>query len=185
MELIDKKIKQIRNSFGFSQKQLAEVLNVSRQAITKWETIGGYPDLQNLQNIARTFNITIDYITNDNLELPTLLLDINIKAQKYKGLSHEEILQQIFKETFEIHYLLSEQGNLLIDFFEYISLSIHKKLKMRFRKITYFLIIKDDIKLFAIFGSDCLKILPLPAYTNKDKFTLAENTYKDFGKIDF
>jgi len=184
MLLIDKKIKQIRKTFGFSQKQLAEVLNVSRQAITKWETIGGYPDLINLHKIARTFNITVDHITNDELELPILLLNIDIKIQKYNKLSHEQILNKIFKETYEIHYLLRKQKNMLIgNLVEYIILSIHKKLKIQNRTITNFLIIKDDIKLFAIFNSDALKVLPLSSETNKDKFTLVKNTYIDFGKI--
>ena len=54
------KIKALRKQFKFSQEQLAEKLNVSRQAITKWETEGGLPDIENLMAIALLFSVSID-----------------------------------------------------------------------------------------------------------------------------
>ena len=45
---LGEKIKECRKQAGFSQEQLAERLNVSRQAITKWETNKGIPDIANL-----------------------------------------------------------------------------------------------------------------------------------------
>lgn len=46
------KLKEIRRRFGLSQEGLADVLNVSRQAVTKWENDGGMPDISNLKVIA-------------------------------------------------------------------------------------------------------------------------------------
>lgn len=43
-----------------SQEQLADKLGVSRQAITKWETNIGIPDIENLIAISKLFNMTID-----------------------------------------------------------------------------------------------------------------------------
>ena len=40
------KLKLKRKEFGMSQEQLAEKIGVSRQAITKWETEGGLPDIE-------------------------------------------------------------------------------------------------------------------------------------------
>jgi transcriptional regulator with XRE-family HTH domain len=40
------KLKIIRKQAGMSQEQLAEKLGVSRQAVTKWETDAGIPDIQ-------------------------------------------------------------------------------------------------------------------------------------------
>jgi len=54
------KLKNLRKQFKFSQEQLAEKLNVSRQAITKWETDGGLPDIANLMSIAALFSISMD-----------------------------------------------------------------------------------------------------------------------------
>ena len=53
-------IKILRKTAGMSQEQLAEKLHVSRQAVTKWETEGGTPDIENLRAIAALFGITVD-----------------------------------------------------------------------------------------------------------------------------
>lgn len=54
------KLKTIRKQLGMSQEQLADKLGVSRQAITKWETNIGIPDIENLIAISKLFNMTID-----------------------------------------------------------------------------------------------------------------------------
>ena len=74
MMTLGQKLKEIRKRFGMSQEQLAEILNVSRQAITKWENDGGLPDVSNLQEIAKTFGITVDYLLDDENQLPALSL---------------------------------------------------------------------------------------------------------------
>ena len=59
------KLKTLRKQFKFSQEQLAEKINVSRQAITKWETDGGLPDIENLMAIAVLFSISMDELLSD------------------------------------------------------------------------------------------------------------------------
>lgn len=54
------KLKEIRKKEGISQEQLAEKIGVSRQAITKWETGKGLPDVENMVIIAEIFKTTID-----------------------------------------------------------------------------------------------------------------------------
>ena len=54
------KLKILRKQFNLSQEQLAEKISVSRQAITKWETDGGLPDIENLMAIANLFSVSID-----------------------------------------------------------------------------------------------------------------------------
>ena len=51
---------QIRTSQGLSQEQLAEKIGVSRQAITKWETKRGLPDVENMIILAEIFKMTLD-----------------------------------------------------------------------------------------------------------------------------
>ena len=53
-------LKTKRKEFGMSQDQLAEKLCVSRQAITKWETGGGMPDIENMLAIATLFGVTVE-----------------------------------------------------------------------------------------------------------------------------
>ncbi len=45
--------------------ELAEILGVSRQAISKWESDSGYPETEKLLVISKTLNISIDYLLND------------------------------------------------------------------------------------------------------------------------
>lgn len=54
------KLKSIRKQSGLSQEQLAEKLGVSRQAVTKWETDAGIPDIENIMAISALFDISID-----------------------------------------------------------------------------------------------------------------------------
>lgn len=54
------RLKQIRTSQGLSQEQLAEKIGVSRQAITKWETKRGLPDVENMIILAEIFKMTLD-----------------------------------------------------------------------------------------------------------------------------
>lgn len=54
------KLKELRKKKGYSQEQLAEEIGVSRQAITKWETGSGLPDIENIKILAELFKMTID-----------------------------------------------------------------------------------------------------------------------------
>lgn len=54
------KLKMIRKQADMSQEKLAEKLNVSRQAVTKWETDTGIPDIENIMAISKLFDISID-----------------------------------------------------------------------------------------------------------------------------
>lgn len=60
------KIKFERLKAGYTQEQLAEKLLVSRQAITKWESGRGVPDIENLRAIAAFFNLSVDDLLNPN-----------------------------------------------------------------------------------------------------------------------
>lgn len=54
------KLRALRENKGMSQSDLADQLNVSRQAVYKWESNKGYPDIENLIRISDIFNVTID-----------------------------------------------------------------------------------------------------------------------------
>ena len=55
-----KKLKQLRQQTGWSQEQLADQLNVTRQAVAKWERGAGFPDIDNMQALAKLFNTSVD-----------------------------------------------------------------------------------------------------------------------------
>ncbi|EHJ51861.1 helix-turn-helix domain-containing protein [Streptococcus macacae] len=55
-----KTLRTYRKQLGLSQEKMAEKLHVSRQAITKWETGGGMPDIANLKAIADLCQVSVD-----------------------------------------------------------------------------------------------------------------------------
>lgn len=59
------KLKACRKQAGLSQEQLAEKLGVSRQAVTKWETDAGIPDIENIMAISALFDISIDELLSN------------------------------------------------------------------------------------------------------------------------
>ena len=54
------RIAYYRGKLGLSQGELAEQLGVSRQAVSKWETDAGLPDLERLIALSRLYHITLD-----------------------------------------------------------------------------------------------------------------------------
>ena len=67
MKLPDKIIKH-RKANGWSQEDFAEKLNVSRQAVSRWENGTALPDAQNLLQISKLFGVSADYLLNDDYE---------------------------------------------------------------------------------------------------------------------
>lgn len=56
------KLYELRKKHGLSQEQLAEVLNVSRQSISKWEGNVNYPDSDKLIALSDYFHVSLDYL---------------------------------------------------------------------------------------------------------------------------
>lgn len=63
---LGEKIRDQRKKAGLSQEQLAEKLNVSRQAITKWETNKGIPDISNLIALSDEFGLSLDELIKED-----------------------------------------------------------------------------------------------------------------------
>ena len=65
----NEKLKMLRKANNFTQEELAEKLNVSRQAITKWERGDGTPDIENLKQISILFNTSIDELIKEEKDV--------------------------------------------------------------------------------------------------------------------
>lgn len=63
--IFSEKLQLLRKNKGFTQEELAEKLNVSRQAVAKWESGQAYPDIANLITISNLMNVTVDYLVRD------------------------------------------------------------------------------------------------------------------------
>lgn len=62
------KIIKCRKTKDLTQEQLAEILGVSRQSVSKWESDAAFPETNKLKDLAKLFNVTIDYLLNDDSE---------------------------------------------------------------------------------------------------------------------
>ena len=67
MILADKIINE-RKKNGWSQEELADMLGVSRQSVSKWEGAQSIPDLQKILKMAEIFSVSTDYLLKDELE---------------------------------------------------------------------------------------------------------------------
>ncbi len=63
MIFADKLIK-LRKKAGWSQEELAEVMNVSRQAVSKWEGAQTIPDLEKIIKLSEIFGVSCDVFIN-------------------------------------------------------------------------------------------------------------------------
>lgn len=62
------KLIQLRKKNGWSQEELAEKLNVSRQSVSKWESAQSIPDLKKILQLSQIFDVSTDYLLKDELE---------------------------------------------------------------------------------------------------------------------
>ena len=60
--MLGDKIFTLRKNKNISQEEIAEILNTSRQAVSKWERNESKPDLDKLILMAKLFNVSIDYL---------------------------------------------------------------------------------------------------------------------------
>ena len=67
---LGERIAYYRGKMGLSQGELAERLNVSRQAVSKWETDAGLPDLDRLIALSGLFDITLDELVKGSAPSP-------------------------------------------------------------------------------------------------------------------
>ena len=60
-------LKKIRKNNNLSQEQLAEILGISRQAISKWESGSAYPEMEKIIQLCEKFNVNIDDLLNKDI----------------------------------------------------------------------------------------------------------------------
>lgn len=118
---IGKTIATLRKSKGWTQVELAEKLNVSDKAVSKWESEAGLPEISQLPAMATLFGVTIDYlmtgktpekeiVTISKAELCAKTDDVSL-AEEVKDLPNDENNKNI------VDYIL-----------QYQSLNVFKKL---------------------------------------------------------
>jgi len=98
MILADKIIK-LRKQNGWSQEELAEKLNVSRQSVSKWESAISIPDMDKVVKMSKLFGVSTDYLLKDDIE------DI-----EYTNESQEESFRRLSLEQVNEYLTISNQA---------------------------------------------------------------------------
>lgn len=113
------KLTKLRKDNNLSQEALADKLDVSRQSVSKWESGQTYPEMDKLLTLCKIFNVTLDELTND---------EVNITGVK-KGKNTFNII------TNELSYIMSKS----VTMFKYVKGK--KKVKLIFELIVIFIIL--------------------------------------------
>lgn len=84
--LLSEKIMSLRKRNGWSQEELAQQLGVSRQSVSKWESMASMPDIQKIMAISELFGVSTDYLLKDELEeLPATAIAADYAASSGQG----------------------------------------------------------------------------------------------------
>lgn len=114
-------IAELRKAKGWTQAELAEKLNVSDKAVSKWEQDGGYPSIEFFPLLAELFGVTIDYLmTGKTLDIKTVVLSPLENAVKCDDV--EQLQQMGFDDYKKAYDYRTEEGKSLMDYvFQYES----------------------------------------------------------------
>ena len=186
---LGEKLKNIRKRFGLSQESLAEIMNVSRQAITKWESDEGIPDVSNLQELSKVFNLTVDYLLDNDNSLPALSMKKELDKNKYEmnWNGFVQIIKDNYTESWEVYSLRRSKNHsklawIVSDWI--IGAGAMETLDQLDDMSPYFLIKKDGLKLLVNIHDYILEVIELPGNTNDKKFVYGKNRFKLSNKLE-
>ena len=185
---LGQKIKEIRKRMGLSQEQLGKIINVSRQAITKWERDEGTPDISNLKELSTILGVTVDYLISNNTPLPALSMKIKLNKEKYKNKlsSYEEILKEYYKEPWEIFILSTNKKiNKLERILNIFTGGDYYLIKGVSDLSPYYLAVKDNLKLLINIKNWTMEVIELPEDTSKKKITYKDMYFINCGKLKY
>ncbi|MCR5600360.1 MAG: helix-turn-helix domain-containing protein [Ruminococcus sp.] len=91
------KLKQIRKDRKISQEDLAEMLDVSRQAVSKWEQGTGYPEVEKLLLLSDTLNISLDSLMGSENVQEKQSVNVNITGNIIITSPNENVIVTCYK----------------------------------------------------------------------------------------
>lgn len=95
------KIYELRKAKGMSQEKLAELVGVSRQSISKWESGETIPELERLVELSRIFEVTTDYLLK-----PDEMDELTIRTEKLEK-RQNDLQSEVRKEHIKNIRILS------------------------------------------------------------------------------
>lgn len=110
MKTLGSKISSLRKECGLTQSALADKLNISAQAISKWETDQAAPDISLLAPLAKILDTSIDYLLNENAEEPETIFVPEPDERDYSKLILKiRVIDEEDKVNINVPFLLVKQ----------------------------------------------------------------------------
>ena len=104
---LSEKIVTLRKQKGWSQEELADKLNVSRQAVGKWETETALPEVDKILQMATLFGVSTDSLLKDDVQLPQTQQPDTVCAADKKTKFKSKKIQKIGKLFNSILWLIA------------------------------------------------------------------------------
>ena len=200
---LGEKLKSARKNAGLTQEQLSEKLLVSRQAVTKWESDKGMPDIENLKQLSKLLNVSIDYLldSGETIDLSVIREEINLGDYNYKRKLSGRWVKKTGKKDMivmakypdaEIHYLLGKQiqsrgeksTNLAIVFFTNAPYGIPDFINgIKNMDKEFYLVNKNDKQFFVIVTDEFIESRQLAEKISEKKFKIGNFSFTDCGII--
>lgn len=203
MKTLGEKLKSARKRAGLTQEQLAEKLLVSRQAITKWESDKGMPDIENLKQLSKLLGVSIDYLldSGENIDLSITREEINFDNYTYtrkisgrwnkKAAKKDMVVAEKYPNA-EIHYLTGKQiltkGEKIIDnaigFLTDGPFGIPELINgVKNSDKEFYLVNQGDKQYFVIVTDEFIESRQLAEKTTEKKFEVGNFSFVDYGII--
>ena len=102
---IGERISELREQSGFSQYELAKTMEVSRQAVSKWENDLSSPDAMNLIRLAEVLDTDIEYLTTGRRTFgrrPPVVLETEKIVEKVVEKPVVQVVEKVIEKTIEV-----------------------------------------------------------------------------------
>lgn len=129
MELRDKLI-LLRKEKELSQADLAEILNVSRQAISRWEVGTSVPSMDNLSALSRLYNVSVDSLMRPDNNAETIVKEqVNNEEKEEANIkrSYSDFLKIVKNRTLFASLALLAFAIVIVSFIVFFQKDIEKK----------------------------------------------------------
>lgn len=187
---LGEKIKTLRTEAKLSQQQLADILLVSRQAVTKWETNAGIPDITNLTMLSNVFHISLDELMSGETDKKQVYFrqDANLSAYKDKiNGKARGCADALVMEKYEdcdhmialIHQIKLNKVEAILDFVIQPGLfAAADGVRSLGKKEGYFLVEKGEQQLLVHVTADYFEHVELPVKITGKKFVYDGKIFK-------
>lgn len=193
---LGEKIKDARVKAGMTQEDLASKILVSRQAVSKWESDKGIPDIDNLKAIAKLLNVSIDYLVDDGTELDMSVIresiDLTVYGKGRKKVLKDKAIRDKYPNA-TIMTLLAEpkltKGEKAIDIaiFLLTPLIDMVKLSKQINNVDneFYLIEQEEQQYLAVVTSEFIESRKLATKISSKRFEIGDYKFLNCGPIKY